>query len=69
MSVGFGFSVGDFITAIKLAGTVIDALQSSGSAVKEYRELISQLVSLESALLQVKRLEFPESQYAEGIAL
>lgn len=69
MSVGFGFSVGDFIAAIELVGTVINALQCSGSAAKEYRELISQLISLENALLQVKRLEFDESQYAEVIAL
>jgi hypothetical protein len=65
MSVGFGFSVGDFITAIELVGTVIDALRSSSTASLEYRELISQLLSLETALIQVKRLEFEESQYAE----
>jgi hypothetical protein len=69
MSVGFGFSVGDFITAIELVGTVIDALRSSSTASLEYRELISQLLSLETALIQVKRLEFEESQYAEVIAL
>lgn len=61
MSVGFGFSVGDFVAAIKLVGTVINALQRSGSAAKEYRELILQLISLGNALLQVKRLEFDES--------
>jgi hypothetical protein len=54
MSVGFGFSVGDFIAAIELVGTVIDALRSSGSAATEYRELVGQLLSLETALLQVK---------------
>jgi hypothetical protein len=53
MSVGFGFSVGDFIAAIELVGTVIDALRSSGSAATEYRALVSQLLSLETALLQV----------------
>lgn len=69
MSVGFGFSVGDFLAAIELVGTVIDALQRSGAATKEYRELISQLVSLENALLQVKRLEFDDGQYAQVAAL
>jgi hypothetical protein len=69
MSVGFGFSAGDFIAAIELVGTVVDALRSSGSAGAEYRELVSQLLSLESALIQVKRLEFEESRYAEVIAL
>jgi hypothetical protein len=69
MSVGFGFSAGDFIAAIELVGTVIDALRSSGEAGAEYRELVNQLFSLETALLQVKRLEFDESQYAEVVAL
>jgi hypothetical protein len=67
--VGFGFSIGDFIAAIELVGTVIDALRSSGSAATEYRELVSQLISLEAALLHVKRLKFEEGQYAEIIAL
>jgi chromosome segregation ATPase len=69
MSVGFGFSVGDFISAIELVGTVIDALRSSSNASLEYRELIRQLLSLETALIQVKRLEFEEGQYAEVNAL
>jgi hypothetical protein len=68
MSIGFGFSVGDFISAVELVSTVIDALRSSSSASTEYRELLSQLLSLESALLQVKRLE-PEFQCAEFFAL
>ncbi|TVY82125.1 hypothetical protein LSUE1_G003544 [Lachnellula suecica] len=69
MSVGFGFSAGDFIAAIKLVGTVIDALRSSGQAGSEYRELVSQLLSLETALVQVKDFEFEETQYAEVVAL
>ncbi|CZR56326.1 uncharacterized protein PAC_06214 [Phialocephala subalpina] len=69
MSVGFGFSVGDFIAAIELVGTVIDALRSSGQAGSDYRELVGQLLSLETALIHVKELEFEESQYAEVIAL
>jgi hypothetical protein len=69
MSVGFGFSAGDFIAAIELVRTVVDALRSSGNAGAEYRELVSQLLILESALIQVKRLEFEESQYSEVIAL
>jgi hypothetical protein len=68
MSVGFGFSVGDFIAAIELVTTVIDALQASGTARDEYRELVSQLRSLETALLRVKRLD-GEEQYDEVIAL
>ncbi|KUJ20515.1 Metallo-dependent hydrolase [Mollisia scopiformis] len=69
MAAPFGFSIGDFIAAIELVGTVIDALRSSGSASTEYRELVSQLLSLEMALIQVKNLEFEECQYAEVTAL
>lgn len=69
MPVGFGFSVGDLIAALELVGTVIDALRDSGSASAEYRELLRVLYSLETALIQVKRLEVHESQHAELIAL
>lgn len=69
MSVGFGFSVGDFLAAIEPVGTVIDALRSSGEAVSGYRELLGQLLSLESTLIQIRRTEFDDSQYAEVIAL
>lgn len=69
MSVGFGFSAGDFIAAIDLVATVIDALRESGGSSSEYREVIRQLYSLEKALLQVKRLEVDPAQNAELIAL
>ena len=69
MSAGFGFSVGDFLAALELVSTVIDALRDSGEAGNEYRELLRQLHSLETALIQVKRLEVDDSQYAELVAL
>lgn len=69
MSVGFGFSACDFIQALELVATVIDALRDSGDASIEYRELIRELYTLETALLRVKRLELDESQHAEVIAL
>jgi hypothetical protein len=69
MSVGFGFSVGDFLSAINLVQTVIDALQSSGQAASTYRELIRELWTLETALMKVKTLEFHEHQSADRIAL
>jgi hypothetical protein len=69
MSVGFGFSVGDFIAAVELIGTVIDALQSSSSAAKDYRELVAQLLSLENSLQQVRRLDLHEYQYDQVFAL
>ena len=69
MSVGFGFSVGDFLAALELVSTVIDALRDSGQAGDEYRELLRQLYSLETSLIQVKRLEVDDSQHAELMAL
>lgn len=69
MSVGFGFSVGDFIAGLELVATVIDALRESGESDRRYRELINELYSLQTALLQVKKLELHESMNAEKIAL
>jgi hypothetical protein len=69
MSVGFGFSVGDFIAAIELVATVIDPLRESGDASSEYREIVKQLYSLETALLRVKRLEVDPAQNVELVAL
>lgn len=69
MSVGFGFSFGGFIAAINLIGELIDAFRSSGEAGASYRELLTQLLSLKTALIQVKRLEVDDSQYLEVIAL
>ena len=61
MSVGFGFSAGDFIAALNLVSTVINALRDSGDASLEYRELVRELYTLEQALLRVKRIELDES--------
>jgi hypothetical protein len=69
MSVAFGFSVGDFISACNLVTIIINALHESGDSSTEYRELIRQLYTLEAALLRVKRLDPDESQHGEVIAL
>lgn len=65
----FGFSAGDFISALSLVNTVITSLRSAGGSSAEYQSLISQLYTLESALLRVKHLELDDSQHAEVIAL
>ena len=69
MAAPFGFSVGDFLAALELVGKVIDALQNSGETSREYRELLQQLISLENALLHVKRLGAEASQESDFIAL
>ena len=65
----FGFPAGDFIAAIELVAKVIDALRESGGSGSEYREIVRQLYSLETALLQVKRLEVNPAQNAELVSL
>ena len=69
MAVPFGFSAGDFIAALKLVKDVIDALRDSGGASEEYRELINELYTLETALLEVKRVELDDEQHAQRVAL
>jgi hypothetical protein len=69
MSIGFGFSVGDFLAALKLVGTVIDALRESSNSGSVYRELLNELYSLETALLRVKRIDLDESQHIDKLAL
>lgn len=69
MSVGFGFSVGDFLAALKLVGTVIDALRESSNSGSAYRELLSELYALEMALLRVKRIDFGPLQHVDELAL
>ena len=65
----FGFSVGDFIDALEVIGAVINGLRESEDSGPQYRELVNQLYSLETALLQVKQLELEEEQRSEYIAL
>ncbi|KAL5350845.1 hypothetical protein ACLOAV_004416 [Pseudogymnoascus australis] len=69
VAMSFGFSAGDFIAALELVATVIDALRESGGASSEYREIVRQLYSLETALIRVKRLEVDPAQNAELVSL
>lgn len=66
MSVGFGFSVGDFIVALELVADVVNALRGSGATSKRYRELVR---LLESVLLGVKRLEVDEARNTQNMSL
>lgn len=65
----FGFSVGDFIAAVQLVGTVIQSVSQVGGAKAEFRELVQQLYSLQTALLKVKQLEFNIEQETDYLAL
>ncbi|KAH8775850.1 hypothetical protein BGZ57DRAFT_953391 [Hyaloscypha finlandica] len=67
MASGFRFSAGDFVSALSLVATVIDALRESGESSSEYRALVTQLHTLESALLRVKTLEIDDSQQRDFV--
>ncbi|EUC46322.1 hypothetical protein COCMIDRAFT_67724, partial [Bipolaris oryzae ATCC 44560] len=69
MSVGFGFSVGDFLAALKLVGTVIDALRETSHASSSFRSLLNELYALESVLLRVKRLDLEDRHNVGELAL
>jgi len=69
MSVGFGFSAGDFISALELVATVVDALRESGESSTEFGALVAQLTTLQTALESVNRLDIDDAQQGEVIAL
>jgi hypothetical protein len=69
MSVGFGFSVGDFLATLKLVGTIIDALRESSHSSAAFQELLNEFEAFETALNHVKRIDFDSSQQFEKVAL
>jgi hypothetical protein len=68
MAVGFGFSVGDFLAGLRLAGTIVDALRESSDTSSSFRSLINEHYMLESMLPSVKRLDFDIS-HVKKVAL
>ncbi|MCJ1404838.1 hypothetical protein MMC11_008064 [Xylographa trunciseda] len=60
MSVGFGFSFGDFVEGIRLITDIVAALKDSTGASAEYRDLMTQLDGLEKALIAVKTSNLQE---------
>ena len=69
MPVAFGFSIGDFIAALELVGTVIDALRESSNSGASFRSLLNELYALETALLHVKRLDMEDYSTVKAISL
>jgi len=65
----FGFSVGDFIAALELVGTVIQSLRESSGAKSEFRGLVHELYGLETALLRIKHLDLDEEYEADYLSL
>jgi hypothetical protein len=63
MAVGFGFSVGDFLATLNLVATIIDALRSASHSTS------TELLTLETALMQVKSIDLDDSQRFEKVAL
>jgi hypothetical protein len=69
MATGFGFSTGDFLAGINLVQELIKALNDSRGSSKEYLELIAELRTLETALLEVKTLDLAVEQQPQRAAL
>ena len=69
MSTAFGFSAGNFIAAIQLVATVIDALRETGGAGEKFHELICNLRTLHTNFEMLKAMEYNESQYFGFIEL
>lgn len=65
----FGFSVGDFISAISLIKTLIGALHDSAGSKPQYQRLIEALFNLERALTEVKSLRVVDSYASQKVAL
>ncbi|KAL8796491.1 MAG: hypothetical protein Q9195_001165 [Heterodermia aff. obscurata] len=59
----FGFSVGDFLAAIDLVKDLAQALSESNGAKTKYQEHISQLYTLERALIALKSLDPSQADY------
>ena len=59
----FGFSVGDFLAAIDLVKDLAQALSETNGAKTQYQRLISQLYTLERALIDVKSLDPSQAEY------
>jgi hypothetical protein len=53
---GFGFSVGDFVSAIQLIGKVSNALKDAGGAEDDFRILFQELSQLQIVLEQLRDL-------------
>ncbi|GMF79399.1 unnamed protein product [Aspergillus oryzae] len=69
MPVGFGFSVGDIVTTLKIIHTIVSALRESSHATSSFCSLIQELDALKGALDRVRLLDLHESQASDKIAL
>lgn len=57
MPAAFGFSVGDFIAVLQLVFILIDSLRKVSNSGGSYQALLNELYALETALLDVKRID------------
>ena len=67
MSVGFGFSAGDFIAAVGLVANVTNALKDASGASAEYRSLVLELKSLEHVVKKLHDRQGAESVFPAEI--
>lgn len=65
----FGWSVGDVVATIQLVVKITNALQDSTGSSSQYRGIINELNSLNSALVKVKDIRLEGPQQHQQIAL
>jgi len=69
MAVPFGFSFGDFVAGIGLIKDLIEALRDSGGSGEQFRTVLSELETLQTALEAVQGLDLDDSLTSERFAL
>jgi hypothetical protein len=69
MATEFALSTGDFIAGINLVQKLIKSLNDSRGSSKEYLELMADLRTLETALLEVKVFDLTVEQQPQRVAL
>lgn len=66
---GFGFSVGDVLAGLHVVRKIIRALDDTAGSRAAYQKLILELLNLEEALSEVRKLQVDPTQAAQKIAL
>src|SRR5437762_990911 len=57
MTPAFGFSVGDFISAIRVIQKICNSLQTAGGASTQYQRVMVELNGLSNVLHQLEKIE------------
>src|SRR5271156_888137 len=65
MTPAFGFSVGDFISAIQLIQKISEALKTAGGASSHYQRVLVELNGLNNALHELQKVQPSEEDVGQ----